>query len=95
MCRRRVLRRTVRGTIALMPRRARIDRIIDEVVARTTTGRVSVAIERIAEEMAREALADETFRRSLREAVSSSAKRYLEELHARERRRTKRRAAQA
>ena len=46
-----------------------LERIVDERVGQSLVGSVSVAVDRIAEEIAREALADETFRRTKRELV--------------------------
>ena len=46
-----------------------LERILDERVGQSLV--VSVAVDRIAEEIAREALADETFRRTIRELVRS------------------------
>ena len=46
-----------------------LERIVDERVGQSLVGSVSVAVDRIAEEIAREALADETFRRTIRELV--------------------------
>jgi uncharacterized membrane protein len=50
-------------------RRTPLERIVDQQVRPTSVGTVSVAVERAAEEFAREMLADEEFRRSLRELV--------------------------
>jgi uncharacterized membrane protein len=50
-------------------RRTLLERIVDQQVRQTSVGTVSVAVERAAEEFAREMLADEEFRRSLRELV--------------------------
>lgn len=46
-----------------------LERIVDEPGGQSLVGSVSVAVDRIAEEIAREALADETFRRTIRELV--------------------------
>ena len=46
-----------------------LERIVDERVGQSLVGSVSVAVDRIAEEIAREALADDTFRRTIRELV--------------------------
>jgi hypothetical protein len=43
-------------------------------------GTVSVAVERLAEEIAREALADETFRRTIRELVRVRSQALLDRL---------------
>jgi hypothetical protein len=46
-----------------------LERIVDERVAHALVGTVSVAVDRVAEEIAREAPADEAFRRTIRELV--------------------------
>lgn len=46
-----------------------LQKIVDERVGQTLVGTASVAVHRMAEEIAREALAHETFRRALRELV--------------------------
>jgi hypothetical protein len=46
-----------------------LERIVEERVGQTLVGTISVAVDRIAEEIARDALADEEFRRSIRELV--------------------------
>lgn len=57
-----------------------LDRIIEEVTAHTLAGSVSIAIEKIAEEIAKETLADEEFRESLRALTRAAAKRILAQL---------------
>ena len=57
-----------------------LEKIVDERVGQTLVGTVSVAVDRIAEEIAREALADETFRRALRELVRVRSQKLLDEL---------------
>jgi hypothetical protein len=49
--------------------KSKLDQIIEEVTARTLVGTVSVSIEKIAEEIAKEALSDEEFRESLHALV--------------------------
>ena len=49
--------------------RSILERIVEERVGQTFVGTVSVSVERLAEEFAREAMADETFRRSIRETI--------------------------
>ncbi len=48
-----------------------LEKIVDQRLGQPLVGAVSVAVDRMAEEIAREALADETFRRALRELVCS------------------------
>ena len=55
-------------------------KIVDERVGQTLVGTVSVAVDRIAEEIARGALADETFRRALRELVRLRSQQLLDQL---------------
>ena len=57
-----------------------LERIVDERVGQSLVGSVSVAVDRIAEEIAREALADETFRRTIRELVRVRSQELLKEL---------------
>jgi hypothetical protein len=57
-----------------------LQKIVDERVGQTLVGTVSVAVDRIAEEIAREALADETFRRALRELVRLRSQQLLDQL---------------
>lgn len=57
-----------------------LEKIVDERVGQTLVGTVSVAVDRIAEEIAREALKDETFRRALRELVRARSQRLLDQL---------------
>ena len=57
-----------------------LEKIVDERVGQTLVGTVSVAVDRVAEEIAREALADETFRRTLRELVRLRSQELLDEL---------------
>jgi hypothetical protein len=71
-----------------------LERIVEERVGQTFVGTVSVAVERLAEEFAREAMADETFRRSIREIVRTRSEALFARLTSprRPRRRTVRRA---
>lgn len=57
-----------------------LEKIVDERVGQTLVGTVSVAVDRIAEEIPREALADETFRRALRELVRVRSQKLLDQL---------------
>jgi hypothetical protein len=57
-----------------------LQKIVDERVGQTLVGTVSVAVDRMAEEIAREALADETFRRALRELVRLRSQQLLDQL---------------
>jgi hypothetical protein len=57
-----------------------LEKIVDERVGQTLVGTVSVAVDRVAEEIAREALADETFRRALRELVRVRSQKLLDQL---------------
>ena len=57
-----------------------LEKIVDERVGQPPVGTVSVAVDRIAEEIAREALADETFRRALRELVRVRSQKLLDQL---------------
>jgi hypothetical protein len=57
-----------------------LERIVDERVGQSLVGSVSVAVDRIAEEIAREALADDTFRRTIRELVRRRSQELLSQL---------------
>jgi len=57
-----------------------LEKIVDERVGQTLVGTVSVAVDRMAEEIAREALGDETFRRALRELVRVRSQKLLDQL---------------
>ena len=57
-----------------------LEKIVDESVGQTLVGTVSVTVDRIAEEIAREALGDETFRRALRELVRVRSQKLLDQL---------------
>jgi hypothetical protein len=55
-----------------------LEKSVDERVGQT--GTVSVAVDRTAEEIAREALADEAFRRALRQLVRVRSQQLLDQL---------------
>lgn len=57
-----------------------LERIVDERVGQSLVGSVSVAVDPIAEEIAREALADDTFRRTIRELVRRRSQELLNQL---------------
>lgn len=57
-----------------------LERLIDERAGQMLVATVSVAVEKIAEEIAREALSDESFRQTLRVLVQERSKALLEEL---------------
>lgn len=61
-------------------RQSLLERIVDERVGQTLVGTVSVAVDRLAEEIAREALRDPTFRRSLHELVRRRSQDLLDKL---------------
>ena len=64
----------------LVPRRTLLERIVDERVGQPLVGTISVAVDRLAEEIAREALADPDFRRTIRELVSVRSRAILARL---------------
>jgi hypothetical protein len=57
-----------------------LERIVEERVGQTLVGAVSVAVDRVAEEIAREAFRDETFRRTIRELVRVRSQELLDRL---------------
>jgi hypothetical protein len=63
-----------------MPGRTMLERIVEERVGHALVGTVSVAVDRAAEEIAREALADQTFRRTIRELVRARSQDVLDRL---------------
>lgn len=63
-----------------MAGRTMLERIVDERVGHALVGTVSVAVDRAAEEIAREALADQTFRRTIRELVRVRSQEMLDRL---------------
>jgi hypothetical protein len=60
-----------------------LEELVAEMTARTWRGTVSVAIEKIAEEIAKETLQDEDFRRALHLLVREQSRLILERLNAR------------
>jgi hypothetical protein len=58
----------------------RLGRLVDEQIARTVPGTISVAVEKAAEEFAREVLADEAFRRTLHEMIRRRSQALLDAL---------------
>ena len=63
-----------------MARQTLLERIVEERVGQTLVGTLSVAVDRVAEEIARDALADETFRRTIREIVRLRSQELLDSL---------------
>jgi len=63
-----------------MARQTLLERIVEERVGQTLVGAVSVAIDKVAEEIAREALSDDTFRRAIRELVQARSQELLDRL---------------
>ena len=57
-----------------------LERIVEERVGHALVGTVSVTVDRVAEEIAREALADQTFRRTIRELVRVRSRELLDRL---------------
>lgn len=57
-----------------------LEKIVDDRMGQALVGTVSVAVDRMAEEIAREALADETFRRALCELVRVRSQKLLDQL---------------
>lgn len=57
-----------------------LERIVEERVGQSLAGNVSTAIDRIAEEIAKETLQDESFRHVLRELVHRRSEEMLEQL---------------
>jgi hypothetical protein len=70
------------GEVKRLMNKTNLERIIEEVTSRTLVGSVSIAIEKIAEEIAKEALADEEFRESLRALTRASARQIMVKLAA-------------
>jgi hypothetical protein len=60
--------------------KTRLDEIIQEVTSRALTGTVSIHIEKMAEEMAKDVLADQEFRESLHALVRKAAKEIMADL---------------
>jgi hypothetical protein len=63
-----------------MPRLSVLERIVEERVGQPLVGGVSTAVDRIAEEIAKEALQDDAFRRTLRELVHRRSEALLNDL---------------
>jgi len=57
-----------------------LERIVEERVGQTLVGTISVAVDRVAEEIAREALADEEFRPTIRELVRVRSRAIMDRL---------------
>ena len=57
-----------------------LERIVEARRGHGPAGTISVAVDRIAEEIAREALGDETFRRTIRELVRLRSQELLDRL---------------
>jgi hypothetical protein len=57
-----------------------LDQIIAEMTSRRLAGRLAHSIEKVAEEIAKEALADEEFRQSLRALTRAAAERIMADL---------------
>jgi len=57
-----------------------LERIVDERVGQSLVGSVSVAVDRVAEKIARDALADDTFRRTIRKLVRRRSQELLNQL---------------
>lgn len=60
--------------------KTKLDQIIEDVTSRTLSGSVSISIEKMAEEIAKETLSDEEFRESLHALVRSASKRIMAQL---------------
>jgi hypothetical protein len=63
-----------------MKRASILERIVEERVGQAFVGTISLTVEKVAEEIAREALADETFRRTIRELVRVRSAALLDQL---------------
>ena len=61
-------------------KQSNLDRIIEEVTARSLVGTISISIEKMAEEIAKDILADEAFRESLHALVRAQAKKIMAKL---------------
>ena len=63
------------------PRRwTKLESLVDHHVGATLTATIGLAVEKVAAEIARDARADETFRRLVRELIQRRAAALLEEL---------------
>jgi hypothetical protein len=63
-----------------MARQTLLERVVEERVGQTLAGAVSVAVDKLAEEIAREALSDDAFRRAIRELVHARSQELLDRL---------------
>ena len=70
----------MRGKNVAKGRRTRLETLVDHHVGATLTASIGLAVEKVAAEIARDALADETFRRLMRELIQRRAAALLEEL---------------
>ncbi|TMA81667.1 MAG: hypothetical protein E6J72_04890 [Deltaproteobacteria bacterium] len=61
-----------------------LERIVRERTAYTTVGTISVAVDRLAEELAREVLADEEFRKSFHALIRSMARDIMDQVRRRD-----------
>ena len=61
-----------------------LERIVRERTAYTTVGTLSVAVDRLAEELAREVLADEEFRKSFNKLIRSMARDIMDQVRRRD-----------
>ena len=64
--------------------KSELNQIVESVTARTLVGSISVSIEKIAEEIAKEALSNEEFRESLHALVRAASKNIMAQLLATE-----------
>ena len=60
--------------------KSQLQQIVEEVTARTLVGTISLSVEKIAEEIAKEALSDESFRESLHALVRAASKKIITQL---------------
>ena len=63
-----------------MARQTLLERIVEERVGQTAVSAVSIAVDKVAEEIARDALSDATFRRAIRELVRRRSQELLDRL---------------
>ena len=63
-----------------MARHTLLERIVEERVGQTLVSTVSIAVDKVAEEIARDALSDETFRRAISELVRRRSEELLDRL---------------
>jgi hypothetical protein len=61
-------------------KKSRLDQIIEDVTSRTLSGSISISIEKMAEEIAKETLSDAAFRESLHALVRAASKRIMADL---------------